>query len=256
MSGGPGACLQGYELQLMDASGKMYPQRVHERSFSAFEASGMILLHKRSKGAEATLDDMPMSGWQHLQQVHEAAVKAASPPTYQLYPRRCKTTRAFEVMLSICAQPNSPFKLSDRYDPVEAKQIFRAKEIDTLKDYNNTNPYKYTMFNTIYFDGILASQRNKQVAFIMTQQQFTYSNIHETHKLLDFLKFWIPKAHTDSKNTAEKYSNLLKLCNDKPFIVTAAESAPQMGDMKNAMERGSLVMQRHAVTSMRFLFLK
>ena len=171
MAGGPGPCLQGYELQLMDANGRMYPQRVHERSFSAFEASGMILLHKKSKGAEATMEDMPMLGWPHLQQVHESNAKSSVPSLYQLYPRRCRTTRAFETMISICAQPNSPFKLTDRYDPVEVKLILRAKEIDTLKEYNTNNKYNYNQFNSVCFDGILVSQKNKQVAFISTQER-------------------------------------------------------------------------------------
>eukprot|EP00759_Apiculatamorpha_spiralis_P055083 PhF_6_TR7260/c0_g1_i1/m.10838 len=253
MAGGPGPCLQGYELQLMDASARLYPQRVHERSFSAFEASGMVLLQKRgaSKTTEATLEDVPVLGWSHLTQIHEQGKSL-----YQLYPRRARTTRAFEAMLSMCNEPGSPFRLTDRYDPVEVKFVLRAKEIDTLNEYNQSNKYRYNQFNTVYFDGILASQKFKQVAFLMTQPNPNMNNIMQCHQYIDFLRYWIPKSHQDTKGIAVKLEALLKLCNDKPFIICAGDTAPPPDALRQAVERGMMVMHRQAMHSMKFLFIR
>ena len=265
MTGGPGHCLAGFELQLMDTNRRLYAQRVHERSFAAFEASGMILLQKNGNAGtgtsienithtEATLQDVAVNGWSHLQQIHNPTSTASQ--VYQLYPRRARTTRAFEAILSMCAEPGTPFTLHDRMDPVEAKCVLRAKEIDTINEYNSRNRWKYTQFNLLHFDGILASQKNKTVAFLTTGITLNHGNAYLTHQLLDFIRFWIPKVHPDNKGGASKYEALLKLCNDKPFMITAIDVPPGRDLIRGCIERGIYVMQRQMINSMRFGFVR
>ncbi|KNH09796.1 DNA-directed RNA polymerase-like protein [Perkinsela sp. CCAP 1560/4] len=251
MTGGPGPCLNGMELKLIDANLRLYPQRVHERSFAAFEASGMVLLLKNKMNLELSSEDQIINDFNQLQQVHRTAVSI-----YQLFPRRCRLTRALEVMSSICFQPGSPFTLADRVDPVDTKLILRSKEMDTLNEYNEQNAWKYQMCSTIYFEGILSSTKNKAVAFVMTNNALTPMNAYWPHQYIDFLRFWVTKAHPDNKTVAQRFETLLKTCNDKPMIVSAADTAPTPELLKKCTDRGVYVMKRLAANSMKFAFIR
>eukprot|EP00760_Papus_ankaliazontas_P034621 PhM_4_TR7301/c0_g1_i1/m.35744 len=261
MTGGPGHCLKGYELNLIDANQRIYPQRVHERSFNMFEVSGMVLLKKHlanpaAQGAlrfaqEALMEDAVVRTFDALEHVHRP------DNYYQLYPRRCKTTRAFEAMMSICHQPGAPFKMTDRFDPTDVRTVLRSKEATTLEEYNKQNPFGYKMQHFIHFEAILASRASRQVAFIMTGGVIAPDLVFTGHMWLDFLRFWLPRAHQDNEGQAKKFRALLQLCSDKPMLVFAADNAGRdPGVVRQAAERGIYVMQRQAQNNMRFLFVR
>ena len=251
MTGGPGVCLNGMELKLIDANLRLYPQRVHERSFAAFDASGMILLSKRKMGLDLSTDDTIISDFSDLQQHHKP-----TESIYQLFPRRCRFTRSLEVMASVCHQLGSPFTLADRVDPVDTKLILRSKEMETLKEYNSKNAWRYQMISTIYFEGILASQRNKAVAFVMTNNALTAANAFWPHQYIDFIRFWITKAHPDNKTVSQRFESLLKTCNDKPMIISASDAAPTPELLKKCTDRGIYVMKRLVSGNMKFAFIR
>ena len=251
MAGGSGTCLNGMELRLIDTNLRIYPQRVHERSFAAFEASGMVLLWKKKSTLDLSLDDKIVNNFFDLQKIH-----VPNESTYQLFPRKCRNTRALEVMASVCYQYGSPYILADRVDPVDTKLILRSKETETLREYNKENTWRYQMCNTVYFEGILASQKNKAVAFIVTNNTLTASNAFWPHQYADFIRFWVRRAHPDNKSVAQRCESLLRLCNDKPMLISACDCAPSPDVLKRCSERGIYVMKRLCAESMKFAFIR
>jgi hypothetical protein len=180
-------------LRLRDITGNVTVQKVHSRIFDAYEAKSLVLesisvpqqqVFQQFGGnipaGHPAGQPLVIDNWAELSKQH------TEQNLYRLMPRRAKSNAAYQVMRAVCCSHGSPFKMEDRYDPLEVKFVFRAADQDVKQAFNAKSAEK--VGGNIWLDGILKGKDD--TCLIMAHPAASPAHVNQLYGTVQFLREW------------------------------------------------------------------
>jgi hypothetical protein len=185
--------LQSTVVRLRDITGNVTVQKIHSRIFDAYEAKSLVLeaLNPEQQQVLAAFNGIipplhpvgqpaVLDKWEDLMALHNDSM------LYQLLPRRARTNAAYSVMRAVSSSTGSPFRMEDRYDPLETKFVFRAADQEAKQAFNNKSSEK--VGSSIWLDGILRNA--KHTGLVMAHPAASPAHVNQLVGTVQFLKEW------------------------------------------------------------------